>query len=416
MKILGIIAEYNPFHNGHLYHIKESLKQTGCDTAVVVMSGDFVQRGTPAILSKHLRAEMALACGASVVLELPVCYACGSAEYFAAGAVALLHSLGCIHTLSFGSELGNLTNLQQTAEILLEEPDNYKEKLRQYLSKGFSHPAARKMAFQDNIENPDLCNVLDTPNNILGIEYLKALRHINSSIKPFTLSRKGAGYHAEQLHETFSSASAIRASLLQADVQHNSWKSEDSLKQMPPATAQIMRNNYSRKTPVYSNDFSLLLKAKLLTETRDSLMEYADISEALARRIINQRNQFVSWDGFCELLKTKELTYSRISRALMHILLNIRTEDMTAYQKEQNCCYARVLGFRKEHAEILKLFKQNSAVPVVTKLGQINALSNAGQKMLDTDCYASNLYESVITDKFHTPFTEEHSKSLVLYK
>ena len=145
MKILGIIAEYNPFHNGHLYHIKESLKQTGCDTAVVVMSGDFVQRGTPAILSKHLRAEMALACGASVVLELPVCYACGSAEYFAAGAVALLHSLGCIHTLSFGSELGNLTNLQQTAEILLEEPDNYKEKLRQYLSKGFSYPAARKM-------------------------------------------------------------------------------------------------------------------------------------------------------------------------------------------------------------------------------------------------------------------------------
>lgn len=416
MKILGIIAEYNPFHNGHLYHIKESLKQTGCDTAVVVMSGDFVQRGTPAILSKHLRAEMALACGASVVLELPVCYACGSAEYFAAGAVALLHSLGCIHTLSFGSELGNLTNLQQTAEILLEEPDNYKEKLRQYLSKGFSYPAARKMAFQDNIENPDLCNVLDTPNNILGIEYLKALRHINSSMKPFTLSRKGAGYHAEQLHETFSSASAIRASLLQADVQHNSWESEDSLKQMPPAAAQIMRNNYSRKTPVYSNDFSLLLKAKLLTETRDSLMEYADISEALARRIINQRNQFVSWDGFCELLKTKELTYSRISRALMHILLNIRMEDMTAYQKEQNCCYARVLGFRKEHAEILKLFKQNSAVPVVTKLGQINALSNAGQKMLDTDCYASNLYESVITDKFHTPFTEEHSKSLVLYK
>jgi len=416
MKILGIIAEYNPFHNGHLYHIKESLKQTGCDAAVVVMSGDFVQRGTPAILSKHLRAEMALACGASVVLELPVCYACGSAEYFAAGAVALLHSLGCIHTLSFGSELGNLTNLQQTAEILLEEPDNYKEKLRQYLSKGFSYPAARKMAFQDNIENPDLCNVLDTPNNILGIEYLKALRHINSSMKPFTLSRKGAGYHIEELHETFSSASAIRASLLQADVQHSSWESEDSLTQIPPAAAQIMRNNYSRKTPVYSNDFSLLLKAKLLTETRDSLMEYADISEALARRIINQRNQFVNWDGFCELLNTKELTYSRISRALMHILLNIRTEDMTAYQKEENCCYARVLGFRKEHAEILKLFKQNSAVPVVTKLGQINALSNAGQKMLDADCYASNLYESVITDKFHTPFTEEHSKSLVLYK
>ena len=416
MKILGIIAEYNPFHNGHLYHIKESLKQTGCDTAVVVMSGDFVQRGTPAILSKHLRAEMALACGASVVLELPVCYACGSAEYFAAGAVALLHSLGCIHTLSFGSELGNLTNLQQTAEILLEEPDNYKEKLRQYLSKGFSYPAARKMAFQDNIENPDLCNVLDTPNNILGIEYLKALRHINSSMKPFTLSRKGADYHADQLHETFSSASAIRASLLQADVQHNSWESEDSLKQMPPAAAQIMRNNYSRETPVYSNDFSLLLKAKLLTETCDSLMKYADISESLARRIINQRNQFVSWDGFCELLKTKELTYSRISRALTHILLGIRTEDMAAYQAEQNCCYARVLGFRKEHAEILKLFKQNSAVPVVTKLGQINALSNAGQKMLDTDCYASNLYESVITDKFHTPFTEEHSKSLVLYK
>ena len=416
MKILGIIAEYNPFHNGHLYHIKESLKQTGCDAAIVVMSGDFVQRGAPALLSKHLRAEMALADGASVVLELPVCYACGSAEYFAAGAVALLHSLGCIHALSFGSEHGNLTELQQTADILLEEPDSYKETLRQYLAQGLSYPVARKMAFQDYTKNPDLCNILDTPNNILGIEYLKALRHINSSIKPFTLSRKGAGYHAEQLHETFSSASAIRASLLQADVQHNSWKSEGSLKQMPPAAAQIMWNNYNRKTPVYSNDFSLLLKAKLLTETCDSLIEYADISEALARRIINQRNQFVDWDAFCELLKTKDMTYSRISRALMHILLNIRTEDMTAYQAEQNCCYARVLGFRKEQTEILKLFKQNSSVPVITKLGQIDSLSNAGQKMSDTDCYASNLYESVVTDKFHIPFIEEHSKSLVLYE
>lgn len=415
MKILGIIAEYNPFHNGHLYHIKESLKQTGCDAAVVVMSGDFVQRGMPAILPKHSRAEMALSSGASIVLELPVCYACGSAEYFAAGAVALLNSLGCIHALSFGSENGNLNELQQTAEILLEEPDVYKEKLRQYLSQGFSYPAARKMAFQDYTQNPNLCNILDTPNNILGIEYLKALYRTNSFIKPFTLSRKGAGYHTEKLHETFSSASAIRSSLLQADMQNNSWESENSLNQMPSMAAQIMRDNYGRKTPVSSNDFSLLLKAKLLAETYNSLMEYADISEALARRIMNQRNQFVYWEQFCELLKTKDMTYSRISRALLHILLSIKSKDMETYHKGGDCCYARLLGFQKEHTEILRAFKEHSRVPIITKLDQGYILSRAGQQMLDKDCYASNLYESLITDKFHTPFVEEHSKSIVFY-
>lgn len=415
MKLLGIIAEYNPFHNGHLYHIEESLKQTGCDAAVVVMSGDFVQRGSPAILSKHLRAKMALTCGASVVLELPVWYACGSAECFAAGAVALLNSLGCIHTLSFGSEHGNLTELQQIAEILLDEPDKYKSLLQQYLSRGYSYPSARKKAFQDFTKNPDLYDILDTPNNILGIEYLKSLYRTGSSIRPFTLSRKGAAYHTEELHETLSSASAIRASLLRKNKQTTSWEQEECLSQMPASAAQLMLDNYNQKTPVCRNDFSLLLKSKLLTETCDSLIKYTDISEALSHKIINSRNQFMNWEQFCELLKTKELTHSRISRALLHILLDIRAEDMTAYQSEQNCCYARVLGFRKEQAKILKLFKQHSSVPIITKLGQNHGLSETGQKMLDTDCHASNLYESVITDKFQTTFWEEHSKSLILY-
>ena len=180
MKIVGLITEYNPFHNGHLYHIKESLRVTGADAAVVVMSGDYVQRGTPAIMPKRIRAEMALMCGAGAVFELPVCYATGSAELFALGSVSLLESLGIVDSICFGSECNDLPILEQLAELLLEEPEAYQILLKDYLKQGMSFPRARQEAILSYTEDPRFAEILRNPNNILGIEYLKAIKNLEA--------------------------------------------------------------------------------------------------------------------------------------------------------------------------------------------------------------------------------------------
>lgn len=407
MKFLGIIAEYNPFHNGHAFHIQEALKISNCDAAIVVMSGDFVQRGEPAIFPKHLRAGMALAEGASVVLELPVPYASGSAEFFARGAVSLLHSLGCIDAICFGSESGNMKSLQTIAAILSEEPAAYKELLQTNLRQGMSFPSARQHAFVAYTNNEDLSAILSEPNNILGIEYLKALHMLGSQMQPFTITRKGAGYNDIDLHETHSSASAIRKLLLNND--------SASIKTQVPSSAYSYIQDYcAQKGPVDCNDFSLLLKYRLLLETKESLYKYADISQDLAHRIINQRNELVTWNQFCEILKTKELTFSRISRALMHVLLNITKSDMELFSSEHYCHYARVLGFKKADSYILKAFKKHSQIPVITKIGSCDELSDVSKQLLACDCSAANLYESAVTNKYRTSFIEERSQAIVI--
>ena len=407
MKILGIIAEYNPFHNGHAFHIREALKTSNCDVAVVVMSGDFVQRGEPAIFPKHLRAKMALSEGASVVLELPTCFATGSAEYFARGAVSLLHSLGCIDALCFGSESGNLEDLQSIAKILCVEPTPYKEYLQTYLRQGMSYPVARQLAFAAYTQKEHLAKVLTEPNNILGMEYLKALYTLHSDIIPFTITRRGSGYHETALREQYSSASAIRKCFAQNTISEIS-------SQVPSSAYAQIQEYCTEKGVVTCDDFSLLLKYKLLSETQESLCAYADISEDLAHRIMNLRNQFLGWSQFCEHLKTKELTFSRISRALMHIVLDIKQTDLSSCKANGYCHYARVLGFRKSDSSLLRAFKKHSRVPVITKIGNCESLSDIGELMLEKDCYSANLYETVVTDKFGVPFVEEHSQPLCI--
>ena len=216
MKIVGLIAEYNPFHNGHEYHIQKAKEVTGADTVIVVMSGNFVQRGAPAIMPKHLRAKVALKSGASLVLELPVCFATGSAEYFAQGAVALLDSLGCVDALCFGSECGDIQPLTRIAEVLSDEPEEYRALLRASLKEGLPFPSARERALQDYLHDPALSRILASPNNTLGVEYIKALIRQDSTIRPYTILRKDSRYHADTLEPAgnFSSATAIRRLLL----------------------------------------------------------------------------------------------------------------------------------------------------------------------------------------------------------
>lgn len=411
MKTVGLITEYNPFHNGHAYHIEKAKMLTGADRVIVVMSGDFVQRGAPAVMPKHLRAESALLSGASLIIELPVCFATGSAEYFAQGSISLLNRLGCIDSICFGSECGDLHLLKEIAQILADEPIEYQTALKQALKEGASFPAARQEAL--NIYSDKYSEILASPNNILGIEYLKALAKIHSKMEPFTIKRIGAGYHDMDIDGQFSSATAIRSDIYQlADVNSSS----ESLPlthiqtQVPSSCHELMKKNYQTRYPVKADDFSLLLKAKLLSETVGSLSHYLDMSPELANRILRLRNDYLSFEQFCDLLKTKELTRSRISRSFIHVLLGITNDWLTAMKAPAP--YARILGFRRDHADLLGILKRTSDIPLITSPARA-VLADTAYQMLELDIYASDLYESVITDLYGTPFHNELTKQII---
>lgn len=425
MKIVGLITEYNPFHNGHLYHIEKAKEITKADAVIVVMSGNYVQRGAPAIMPKHLRAEVALEAGVDIVLELPVCYATGSAEYFAAGAISLFDQLNCVDSICFGSECGDYGLLERIAHIVADEPGEYKFSLQEALRKGISFPRARQMALKNYLKDDALDDILEQPNNILGIEYIKALYKSHSSIQSYTIKRMVSGYHDEHLTGTYSSASAIRKLLDYAShsvhLEGDGMFDEPALSevltrledQVPPSCIRMLEEMHRSRYPIYANDFSLLLKYKLLTESRDSLVKYKDITDDLANRIMNHANDFITFDQFCDLLKTRDMTYTRISRSLFHILLNITNEDMICYQEKGYCQYAHILGFRKDAGKLLSHLKKNSQVPLITKLTQIENLNDTGLAMLEKDIFASNLYESIITNKFKMPFVNEYQQQIV---
>ena len=426
MKVVGLITEYNPFHNGHLYHIKKAREITGADAVLVLMSGNFVQRGAPAVMPKHLRTEIALGAGVPVILELPVCFAVGSAEYFAAGAISLFEKLGCIDAICFGSECGDLEILTRIAHAAADEPEEYCLALKDALRKGFSFPRARQAALGSYLNDDRIDAVIEQPNNILGIEYIKALYQKKSPIKIYTIKRIVSGYHDEHLSgEGYSSASAIRKLLaytgsslhLEAEGLFDEPALSEVLtrleNQVPPSCIRLLEEMHRSRYPVYANDFSLLFKYKLLTETADSLMRYMDVTEELANRIIRHANDFVSFDQFCDLLKTRDVTHTRISRCLFHILLGITADNMQEYRDEGFCQYARILGFRKDSIHLLSFLKHHSGIPLLTKLTQTNGLSNTGLKMLKQDIFAANLYESVITNKFKIPFINEYWQQVV---
>ena len=405
--ITGIIAEYNPFHNGHAYQIEQARLLTGCDFLVVVMSGDYVQRGAPAVFDKYTRARMALACGADLVLELPVACSCASAEFFASGAVSLLDGLGCVDFLCFGSESGDLQSLMEPARILAKESPVFQEALRRGLSLGLSFPAARKEAFRACASNPD---ILDLPNNILGIEYLKALLQRESSIKPVTIKRKGQGYHDTLLDSGFASASGIRRFLKQEEAPLSALP---ALKEsLPDPVMEVLKDTLAHTLPVWDEDFSMLLRYELLRQSASDLTQYADISPDLGRRLKNCADKFSSFSEFVALVKTKDVTYTRITRALFHILLNLTGEDT---RNSVAMPYARILGFRKDHSRILGLLKENSRIPIIPKAADYKTyLTPDLQPLFEKDLFAANLYETIAAAKQKRAFLHDLKRSPVI--
>ena len=422
MKIVGLITEYNPFHNGHAYHIAQAKKSTGADFCIVVMSGNFVQRGTPAILDKYARTEMALAGGADLVLELPVCYATGSAEYFASGAVTLLNHLNIVDSICFGSECHNLHALTFLAALLRKEPREYRFLLQTYLRQGEPFPVARLRALQaylcrtettGGISVPEMTEILSAPNNILGIEYIKALMECHSTMTPVTIRRRGSDYHEEALGNQFSSATAIR-NVLEASGSTALLKSIE--KEVPDTVYQILAHSYGKTYPVDGSDFSLLFQYRLLqAASANDFACYQDVTPELADRIYKLRFSFTNYEDFVTLVKTKQFTEARIRRALLHILLNIRADGIDRIASAGRHYYLRILGFRKSSAELLRDIKQQSHLPIITKLADAAAVLDAqGLSMLHQDLFAAHLYQSVVTNKYAGQPYNEYTKQLIL--
>ena len=440
MKTAGIIAEYNPFHKGHEYQIRYTKERLKADYVIVSMSGDYVQRGTPALISKHARAEMALRCGADLVLEMPVSISTASAEAFAMGGVSLLDGLGVVDMLCFGSESGEISALKELAEILVEEPEEYKKLLKSFLSEGLTFPAARSQALTEYFKNPrnfngddfdgvltpllnEVTQILNTPNNILGIEYCKALLRLNSQIRPVTIRREGMGYHETTVPEGdsassspdlqsstdfFASATAIRSLIQNPEGDHSEAISDinNPVRNADTKTANILSSQippdafYVFKKALDSGEF--------LTENVESLSSYMDVSEDLARRIINQQNFLLSFSQSVSVLKTRELTQTRIQRALLHIILNIHTAPTQTP-------FARVLGFRRESSELLSQIKQHSRIPLITKLADAqNLLDSEGNQILSETVFSSNLYEKLLCLKTGRKFCHESQKQLII--
>ena len=420
MIVNGVIAEYNPFHNGHQYHLERSRRETGADYVIVVMSSNFTQRGEPAIIDKFTRARMALECGADLVIELPSFYSAASAEGFAQGGISILHQLGVVDHVCFGSECGDSEVLQKFAKILLEEPASFSENLRSCLSAGHSYPVARNRALMDYA--PELAqykDVLSSPNNILGIEYCKALMKYESPIQVHTIRRAGSGYHDRSFGEEYCSALAIREAILthQNSEGDQSWPdvftedgpllgkepcapTQNLAHQVPKKAGRILMESLRETPPIVMDDFSQMLLYKLLLEKDRGYERFLDVTPDLSDRI---KNSLVNYEGitsFANLLKSKNVTYTRISRCLLHVLLDEKKEELLELGELQHVPYARVLGFRKDAAPLLSALQEKSSIPVITKLSEApQILSPMALAFLSRETCRGSIYETIAAMK-----------------
>ncbi len=361
MKIAAIICEYNPFHNGHKYQLEQVKSEY--DAVIAIMSGSFVQRGELAIFDKWTRAKTALLNGVDLVIELPVCYALNTAERFAYGAVRIADATGVCDALCFGSESGNIDELLSAAELLNNEPAEISFKIQSLMNNGVSFPAAREKAYLGEISG----DLLSEPNNILAIEYIKALKRLNSNIKPTTVKRIGARYNETDHIGTYNSASGIRELLKQG---------EDVAGFLPENTTEILKNAPQYRT---ENLFSAM-KYAIISAEEEFLANINDIREGLEHRIVAAAKGSGNYNEMLDTIKTKRYTMSCIKRILLSVLLKLDKETASAAPE-----YLRILGMNELGKNILKEMKQKSALPIISKTADFSA------RQLECDILATDI-------------------------
>ena len=387
MSVLGLITEYNPFHNGHKYHLEESKQITNSKYSVCVMSGNFVQRGEPALVNKWARAKMAISAGIDLVIELPVVYSLQTAELFAYGGVKILDSLGIVDCISFGSENGNIEILDRISSIILEEPKEYKLGLKRYLDSGIPFPKAREKALNDVLKDTS-SNAVGSSNNILGIEYLKAIKKINSRIKPYTIKRVNNNYNSPTIENNISSATSIRNALFD-DINLGSLQNV-----VPKTTFDILNEEFSfNRGPVFSKDFENTIISEIRKMSIEDIKNIFDVSEGLENRIKSLSMKTSSIDELISLIKTKRYTQTRIQRILFHILLGIKKDFYKEIENFGGPQYIRVLGFNENGKKLLNMAKKKASLPIITKVANFKNTGNETfQRMLQCDITATDLY------------------------
>ena len=386
--VLGIIAEYNPFHNGHLYHLEESKQKSDCQYSICVMTGNFAQRGGTSLVNKWTKAEMALNCGVDLILELPTIYSVSSAENFAEGAVKILNSTGLVTNLSFGMEANDVSTLNNIANVLYQEPKEYITMLNHELSKGISYPKAREnalMMYLNDIKR--YANILSGANNILAIEYLKALKRTKSYMMPLGIQRKKVFYHEEKIVDEFASATAIRK-LVQFE------QFDEIRKVMPRAAYQLLREEMKRGNIVLDlGKYESIILYNLRKMSEKKIAEIPDVAEGLEYSIKEAASSCNNIRDLVNMVKSKRHTQTRIQRILVYALLGIDRKTMEMSRKMTP--YLRVLGFNDKGKELLsEIVRRNPKIQLITSVKKFMDTNPNKQtrRMLEIDLFATDTY------------------------
>lgn len=415
MKILGIITEYNPFHNGHLYHLFKAKEITRADYVVAVMSGNFLQRGEPAIINKWARTKMALNAGVDLIIELPFVFSTQDANGFAFGAVKLLDSLKIIDYLCFGCETDNLDTLYSISNFLHVEPQKYKELIVYNSKNGYEFPKARSQALceyhrvfgidgLEKISTLELSKLLKYPNNILALEYIKHLLNLKSKIKPIAIKRIGASYHQKNIKGKISSATSIRNEILNnlSPPKTDLFMLNDKIKStIPPSGFSVLESELREgRGPITLDSYRQYILATLRRMSLENISRIQGVTEGLENRIKKASLKSYSVEHLINSIKTRRYTRTKIQRIILHIMMNLSKEDIAIFNK-YGPLYARILGFSKKGKTLLRAIKKNSSTPLISKLSNYlrqtifeenNRVRNRLVKMLDYDILATDIY------------------------
>jgi predicted nucleotidyltransferase len=384
MQATGIIVEYNPFHNGHLYHLHETKKLTDADVVIAVMSGNFLQRGEPALLPKAERTKMALAAGVDLVIELPYAFSTQQADIFANGSVSLLHALG-VQDICFGSESGSIEDFYTLLEKKKTHQHDLQHIIKTKMKEGVSYPKALSYALEQL--SSEGVNV-SLPNNILGMHYIEAIKDQQSPIIPRTIQRHGSNYHDETFEQNIASATSVRKTLLTQDL------SLSSIQQVIPSTTTNILEAYitSYKVVHHWEQYFPLLKYALLTKTKEELATIYEAEEGLENRLLAHIAQATSFTTFMETIKTKRYTWTRLQRLCLHILTNTTKEQMASAYTDKTVPYIRLLGMNQQGQRYLSFMKKKIELPL---LANTKAFSHP---LLELENKASAVYTSILPE------------------
>ena len=395
MKNYAIISEFNPFHNGHAYLVKRC-REHGATHITAIMSGNFVQRGEPAIFPKHIRTLTALKNGVDLVIELHLPFAVSNAQQFAENGTSVADAMNCVDCIAFGSECGDITSLNELSSLIISE--NFQKKLKEQISTGISYPSALTNTMK--IINPSLVPLMSEPNNILGIEYIKAVYKLGSPIKPVTFKRIGDSYNDTSASSEFASAASIRRLI---------YENKSFKKYVPENSVDILLSEIEKGNiaSLSENERGFILKLRQMSA--NDIAAIADVNEGLENRIKTAVMNSTSLEKIIERTKSKRYTYARIRRILLACLLNIKKSYLT-----EKAPYIRVLGFNSRGAEILSCVKQKSVVPLITKIRKAESLSPAEKAFLALEINAGDIYYTFT--KNIKPCGEEYRNGIVIIK